>query len=77
MSARKKSRALARITRRQHFARELQSVAAMLDHAVALVIETRADDDLEAFVSALVAIRNARVLVAGLAAELGANGGAA
>jgi hypothetical protein len=49
----------------------------MLDRAIALVIETRADDDLEAFVSALLAIRNARVLVAGIAEELGANGGAA
>jgi hypothetical protein len=48
----------------------------MLDRAIALVIETRADDDLEAFVSALVAIRNARVLVAGMAEELVANRGA-
>jgi hypothetical protein len=77
MSARRKRQQPARATRRDYFARELQSVAAMLDRAVALVIETRADDDLEAFVSVLLTIRNARVLVAGLAAELGVNGGAA
>ena len=76
MSARRKRREPARATRRGHFARELQGVATMLDRAIALVIETRADDDLEAFVAALLAIRNARVLVAGMAEELGANGGA-
>lgn len=76
MSSRRKRREPAQLTRRGHFARELQGIATMLDRAIALVIETRADDDLEAFVSALVAIRNARVLVAGMAEELVANRGA-
>ena len=69
MSTRRRSQEPARVAGRQHFAREL-------DRALALVIETRADDDLKAFVSALVAVRNARMLVAGLAVELGAGGGA-
>ena len=56
-------------------ARELQSVVGLLDRATGLTIESR-DGDLEVFVAALLALWNARTLVAGIAVELGAKDGA-